>query len=107
MKTIVFEVGSSGESAAGIRPFNDTIHVGCDSGDFGDEEQFRQFMAGALSEWYDGAKVTVAESPVDIDRLVNLAERISRLNPEVPEIGHGMLRQLVQEAKAVLNNLTD
>lgn len=62
---IMFVVSHAGEKASGLRGFTDVIRVRCESNQFGGElgelGEFAQFMAGALSEWYDGAHVHAAE----------------------------------------------
>lgn len=44
-------------------------------------------------------------TPLDIDMemLITLASRVAHLNPRVPEIGSGMLKTLVNNAKEALN----
>jgi hypothetical protein len=57
-KICTFQITHSGESAAGIIAFTDTIKIYVESGNPGGETgDFRRFMLQALSEWYDGAKV--------------------------------------------------
>ncbi|OPZ48255.1 MAG: hypothetical protein BWY95_00962 [Bacteroidetes bacterium ADurb.BinA104] len=57
-----YSIDSPGESAAGIRSFTDEVMIIVDSGDPGGEEtgedSFAEHMRQALTEWYDGAKVT-------------------------------------------------
>ena len=61
---IVLDVGFAGDSSAGLRAWNDTVTISCQSGDFGGDpgefaEAFRAFMA----EWYDGATVVLRIGP--------------------------------------------
>jgi len=59
-KVFTFDVYFLGDLAAGLRSFSETIAVTLDSGDPGGAPgEFEQFIADALSEWYDGATVTV------------------------------------------------
>jgi hypothetical protein len=54
----VFVINHSGEHAAGILPFSDSITIHVTSGDPGGEDgEFEDFMRNALKEWYDGAGV--------------------------------------------------
>jgi hypothetical protein len=46
--------------SAGIRGFTDTIVIDVESGDPGGKSgEFTDFMRDSLTEWYDGAKVTI------------------------------------------------
>lgn len=59
---LVFDVYSSGEPAAGLRAFNDTVTVTIESGDPGGEPgEFLEAMRVFLQEWYDVSCVRTAE----------------------------------------------
>lgn len=99
---IVLHVNYAGDRAAGLRSMTDTLRIRCESGEWGGSEgEFQDFIKGAISEWYDGAHVAVAEVHADrhIFRMQNLIERVANLNPDAGEIGEGMLRSLVAEAR--------
>ena len=58
MKKYTYEIESTGEPDAGYIPYRDTITVTVDSGDPGGEgNEFGDFMAGCLAEWYEGADI--------------------------------------------------
>ena len=63
-KAYLYGVEFSGEPAAGLRGFTDTVTIIVDSGDPGGEatgeDSFQAFMLQALREWYDGAKIKLA-----------------------------------------------
>ncbi len=60
IKKIVFEIESMDEPAAGITGTYDQVAIEVDSGDPGGEVgEFEEHMKQALSEWYDGAKITI------------------------------------------------
>jgi hypothetical protein len=63
-KHTTFIIYHPGEPAAGIAHYDDRVTIECASGDFGGESlaEFEQFMAHALGQWYDGAKVTPLNS---------------------------------------------
>jgi hypothetical protein len=67
--SICFHICYPGELAAGMRAFDDEVSIRCDSGNFGgDEDEFADFMKAVLTEWYDGATVTVKQcSPHEPD----------------------------------------
>lgn len=57
-----YEVVAPGEPGAGIRGFTDSVMVLLESGNpGGDQGDFEGHLRAALSEWYDGAKVTQTE----------------------------------------------
>ena len=54
--SVLFEVNSSGEIEAGLRPFNDSVTVSCESGQWGGAPgEFEEYMKDCLSEWYDAS----------------------------------------------------
>jgi len=60
MKKYAFDVYYPGERDAGIIGYTDTIAIDVDSGDPGGETgEFEAFMASCLSEWFDGARVSI------------------------------------------------
>jgi hypothetical protein len=60
MKKIGFFVTHHGELAAGIRGYTDEVDIIINSGDPGGElGEFEQHMQECLSEWFDGATVTI------------------------------------------------
>ena len=64
-KTFKYKVDMPSEYAAGIMGFNDTVLVTIDSGDPGGDEtgedSFKEYIRQSLSEWYDGAKISLIE----------------------------------------------
>jgi hypothetical protein len=64
-KTWYYSVTHHGEISAGIIPFSDTIRIIVESGDpGGGDNEFAEFMAYALREWYYGA---IVEAPQECD----------------------------------------
>lgn len=58
-----FEIYSPMEEAAGFYGFTDTVEISVDSGDPGGEPgEFEKYLSSVLSEWYDGAKVTLVQT---------------------------------------------
>jgi len=51
----------------------------------------------------DRCNKEVTPHDINMEMLITLASRVSALNPYVPEIGAGMLRSLVSDAKGALN----
>ena len=99
---MVFHVYFPGDRAAGLNSFEDTIRVSCESNDWGSVGgEVTEFFKGAISEWYDGAHVSAAEvaSERQTDRIDRLIARLANLNPDAGEIGAGMLKQIVDEAR--------
>ena len=59
IKTLIYEIDSPEELAAGIRGFSDRINIIVESGEPGGEDgEFAQHMRQSLIEWYDGASVS-------------------------------------------------
>ena len=69
-KAYTYDIYLPSERSAGITGFTDIVHVLIESGDPGGNEtgpdSFREFMLGALREWYDGASV-IATKEADHD----------------------------------------
>ena len=61
MKTFRFHICHPGESAAGIRPYTDTVTVSVESGEVPDHEEFTDLIADALRQWFDGAGISRPE----------------------------------------------
>ncbi len=58
-----FHIYYPDESTAGLIGYSDKVTVTVDSGDPGGEYgEFEQFMSDCLSEWYEGASVTIEEA---------------------------------------------
>jgi len=61
--TLIFDIEHGGEIGAGILPYTDVVKIIVESGDPGGERgEFRGFMDGTLSEWFDGAEVSFRTS---------------------------------------------
>jgi hypothetical protein len=60
MVTFTYDIDFSGEMAAGLRPFTDTVKISVESNDpGGDAGEFEAFMMEGLRDWYDGASVVL------------------------------------------------
>jgi hypothetical protein len=72
-KTFRFHVNFQSEPSAGLPGFTEDIAVEVHSGDLGDrDDEFVEYMRGAIAEWYDGAAVS---TPGDIERYEDLLDQ--------------------------------
>ena len=58
---ITFDVYHSGEYAAGIRSYSERVTVLVESDPGGIPGEFAAHMRDALTEWFDGARLTLVE----------------------------------------------
>jgi hypothetical protein len=60
---ITYEIDNAGDSEAGLPAYQEEIQIYVHSGDPGGEPgEFQEHMRVALAEWFDGAKVSIANA---------------------------------------------
>jgi len=65
MKT-TYEIENAGDSEAGLPAYQEEVQINVRSGDPGGEPgEFAEYMRVALAEWFDGAKVSIANGADD------------------------------------------
>jgi len=68
-----FEIEFTGEPAAGLNPFHETVTVTVENDPGGNAGEFKEFIKDALKEWFDGAVVYDED---EMDAYVAQQERL-------------------------------
>lgn len=69
-----FEIEHSGERAAGLLPYSETVKIEVEYG-FGDQTEMAEMFRDALASWYDGAKVLTREEYDQLHRYPKEPDR--------------------------------